>query len=199
MKVAAVCGQLNSGKGVISNLLVKEHGFVSMGFADPLKRILQQMFRIPDDVLWGPSEKRQGKVRSMLQELGTDFGRKYDPNIWVTLTIQRISHWSTWGKDPYNLLPYVGTNSPLTRNIVISDLRFPNEAEGLCNNWATKIFKVIRPGNFDEVDATEDQRIHESETMIDDIPSNLITATLTNDKDLDHFFTIAREAICTYL
>lgn len=199
MKIAAVCGQLNSGKGVISNLLVSEFGYASMGFADPLKRILQQMFKIPDVVLWGPSSERTGKVRTMLQELGTDFGRKYDPNIWVNLTIQRIKHWNLYGEDTYGLLPYVGWDHPFTESVVISDLRFPNEAENLCFNWATKIFKVIRPDNFDNVDASEKQRTHVSETIVDDIPKNLITTTLYNDKDLAHLFTIAREAICTHL
>lgn len=199
MKIVAICGQLNSGKGVVSRLLVEEHGFASMGFTDPLKRILQQMFKIPDDVLWGPSEKRQGRVRNMLQELGTDFGRKYDPNIWVNLTIQRIKHWNRYGEDTYGLLPYVGGDSHLTQAVVISDLRFPNEAEGLCFNWSTKIFKIVRPDNYDSADVSENQRTHKSEIEIAEIPSNLITATLYNDKNLDHLFTIAREALCTYL
>jgi len=199
MKLAAICGQLNSGKGVVANLLVKEFGYASMAFADPLKRILQQMFKIPDDVLWGPSEKRQGKVRNMLQELGTDFGRKYDPNIWITLTVDRIKHWRAYGEDKYGILPYVGYDHPLTEKIVISDLRFPNEAEALCFNWATKIFKVVRSDNFDGVDATQEQRNHPSEVEVDDIPSNIITATFINDKGLEDLRNETRKAVCTYL
>lgn len=199
MKIVAVCGQLNSGKGVVSDILRIDHGYVPMALADPLKRIIQQMFKIPDDVLWGASHKRTGKVRSMLQELGTDFGRKYDQDIWVNLLIDRIQHWNKYGEDKCNLLPYIGSSHEWTNAVVITDLRFPNEAIKLCNQWATKIFKVVRPGNFDEVDASQAQRNHPSETEIDEIPENLITTVLQNDQDLNHLNIIAREAICTYL
>jgi hypothetical protein len=199
MKVAAVCGQLNSGKGVVSDILVKEHGYVSMGFADPLKRILQQMFYIPDDVLWGPSPKRSGKVRDMLQELGTDFGRKYDPDVWVNLTVKRLEHWKSYGEDLYGLLPYVGWED--VKNVVMSDLRFPNEAEALHDHFGynTRLFKVVRPGNFDALSVPDKNRVHESENVIDDIEDKHITAVISNNKDLDHLHDIARTTICTYL
>ena len=197
MKLIAVCGQINSGKGVISDILIEEYGFVSMAFADPIKRIVQQMFCIPDDVLWGPSPKRQGKIRNMLQEFGTDFARKYDPEVWVDYTIKRIKHWKNYGEDICGLLPYVSYQPE--RKIVISDLRFPNEADGLCRNWTTQIFKVVRPDNFDTLDIPKENREHASETEVNEIPDNLITATIPNDKDLSHFHTAIQEVLCIHL
>jgi hypothetical protein len=197
MKVAAVCGQINSGKGVVSDILVQEHGFVSMAFADPLKYILQQMFGIPDDVLWGPSPKRSGRVRDMLQELGTDFAHKYDKLTWVNLTLKRMQHWNSYGEDLYHLLPTVDPKD--SSNIVISDVRFPHEAESLCSQWHTKIFKVVRPDNFDVLEIPQHNRQHASEALVNEIPEKFITATITNDKDLDTFHDTVRSALCSNL
>ncbi len=197
MRIVAVCGQLNSGKGAVSDIIMQEFGYVGMAFADPIKRMVQQMFGIPDEELWGPSHKRSGKVRSMLQELGTDFAHKYDPAVWVNLTVKRIKHWDTYGEDLEGRLPFIGTGSP--RKIVITDLRFPNEAQNLCTSWATKIFKVVRPGNFDDVNAPKEHREHASETVVNNIPENMITVTLHNDKHLAHLHNITNEAVCSYL
>lgn len=56
--IVGLSGLAGSGKDFIADLLVKNHGFVKVALADPLKRICQDVFDFSDEQLWGPSEKR---------------------------------------------------------------------------------------------------------------------------------------------
>lgn len=56
--IVGLSGVAGSGKDFIADLLVKNHGFVKVALADPLKRICQDVFEFSEEQLWGPSEKR---------------------------------------------------------------------------------------------------------------------------------------------
>jgi hypothetical protein len=56
--IIGLCGPAGSGKDTAADFLVKNHGFVKVAFADPLKRICKDVFAFTDGQLWGPSEKR---------------------------------------------------------------------------------------------------------------------------------------------
>lgn len=63
--ITGLCEDLNgnvriagAGKDSVASRLVKKHGFVRIGLADPLKRICQEVFEFTDEQLWGPSEMR---------------------------------------------------------------------------------------------------------------------------------------------
>jgi hypothetical protein len=53
-----VCGTAGSGKDTVADILVLEHGFVKVAFADPLKRICRELHLFTDEQLWGPSRAR---------------------------------------------------------------------------------------------------------------------------------------------
>jgi hypothetical protein len=53
-----LCGQAGAGKSTVADFLVKNHGFVAVALADPLKRIAREVFDFSDTQLWGPSEAR---------------------------------------------------------------------------------------------------------------------------------------------
>ena len=44
MNIIGVCGQAGAGKDTIADFLVKDHKFVKLSFADPLKRICHDVF-----------------------------------------------------------------------------------------------------------------------------------------------------------
>ena len=52
-------GMKATGKDTVASILIKDHGFISMALADPIKRICQQVYDFSDEQLWGPSEKRE--------------------------------------------------------------------------------------------------------------------------------------------
>jgi hypothetical protein len=179
-KIVGICGYIGSGKDTVAACL-KERGYVSMSFADPVKIVLQDLFTIPSDTLWGPSDRRTGEVRRMLQVFGTDFARSFDQDVWVKKLLYRITTWLNTGEDPYNLCPPCSLGE--RRNIVVPDIRFPNEAKALVDIFGVKIIRVERP-KLPETQTAE-ARLHSSETAHKDIPQEYITTTVLNDGDLE--------------
>lgn len=56
--ILGLCGLAGAGKDTVADFLVKDHGFVKVAFADPLKRICKEVFDFTDQQLWGPSSER---------------------------------------------------------------------------------------------------------------------------------------------
>jgi len=56
--IIGLCGVANAGKSTVASILVKNHGFVEVALADPLKRICKEVFDFSDEQLWGPSSER---------------------------------------------------------------------------------------------------------------------------------------------
>lgn len=97
----SLTGKANSGKNLtaemLAELLEEEGGQPCfMAFADPIKEMAKIAFPdIPDEWLYGSSTHRNQiipwafkdgvplTVRQLLIDIGNDFGRKYNPNIWI--------------------------------------------------------------------------------------------------------------------
>lgn len=118
MHLLAIAGAARSGKDTIAEYLVRNHGYLRNGLADPLKRAAQHMFFLTDaqrdsDELkevvipyWGMSP------RQMFQKLGTEGGRHvFGDDLW-------LKRW-TYHYDTYKE----------HTNYVVPDVRFVNEAE----------------------------------------------------------------------
>lgn len=127
-----IVGIAGSGKTLVARHLVRRHGYTRMRFADPLKRMLQEGLGLTDDEVDGdkkstPNPVFAGKTpRYLMQTLGTEWGRKkVSPDLWVNI----------WKRD-------AGRAGP---NVVVDDLRFPNEADAIRSLGGT-IWRVWRPG-----------------------------------------------------
>jgi hypothetical protein len=101
----SLTGKANSGKNLTAELLANELnlgregvGYCFMAFADPIKEIAQIAFpNMPKEWLYGPSGHRNEiipgafkdgiplTVRQLLIDIGNDFGRRYNPNIWINV------------------------------------------------------------------------------------------------------------------
>jgi len=98
----SLTGKANSGKNLTAEMLaelLEAEGFRQpcfMAFADPIKEMAKIAFPdIPDEWLYGSSTHRNQiipwafkgvdplTVRQLLIDIGNDFGRKYNPNIWI--------------------------------------------------------------------------------------------------------------------
>ena len=113
--IIGICGQAGSGKDTAADFLVKNANFVKVAFADPMKRICQDVFDFTDEQLWGPSEKRNAEderyprltdeqiaehVQSLmlgpknltprfaLQQLGSEWGRNCFKDTWVQYALR---------------------------------------------------------------------------------------------------------------
>jgi hypothetical protein len=107
-----ISGLAGTGKSTTADILVKNHGFVSVAFSDPLKRICRDVFDFTDDQLWGPSESRNAPDKRYQRgsinagHMLTDEGLKEFPDgkipqyLSPRYALQRLG--TEWGRDCYN-------------------------------------------------------------------------------------------------
>jgi hypothetical protein len=180
--VVALCGYAQAGKDTVGNILVEQHGFERLAFADALRDMLYALnpdtwVRWPEDggvtspVPW-PVElivdrhgwewaKANTGVRELLQRLGTEAGRNIlGDSIWVDTCLAKIKPGGRY---------------------VITDCRFPNEADAV-RNLGGQVVRVTRPG-CGPVNG------HPSETALDDYRFD---AEILNDGTFDYLERMVR-------
>ena len=126
--IIGICGLIGSGKGTVADILVENHNFEKLSFADKLKDGVASVFDWDRDMLEGDTDRsriwREKKdefwsnetgmsvtPRLVLQLFGTDCMRNgFFDGIWVSLVKKQI------------------LDNPDT-NWVIPDVRFPNEVK----------------------------------------------------------------------
>lgn len=180
-------GKKRAGKDTVAAYLVEKYGFTRVAFADPLREVALKVDPIigaevdpqgsaaygyggevhdiataepvhlsdvvsqrgweaaKDHCVYGP------EVRRILQRMGVGV-RDLDPDFWLRVAAEKI-----------------GVMMDARRNVVVTDVRFPNEADYIKRHGF--LIRVIRPG-LDHADT------HESETALDDYPHD---AYLIND------------------
>jgi len=123
--IIGLAGKFGAGKDAVADVLVERFGFRKLSFAEPLRQECAEAIEtrqypdvIPDYLrenlkclepkqVWEKPTKPS--TRELLQLWGTNFRRAADPDYWVRKTAEEI------------------LRSP-DANIVLSDVRFPNEA-----------------------------------------------------------------------
>ncbi len=122
--IVGLSGFLNSGKGTVGDIIKDKHRFAKKAFADPLKDVVSTIFGWNRALLEGDTKdsrefrERKSKrwsqrfgydvtPRLMLQKMGTEAGRDvFHSDIWLYALEDRIQH---------------------DANVVVPDVRFPNE------------------------------------------------------------------------
>lgn len=129
--IVGIIGKAGSGKDTIGDFLVDRYAFKKFSLADRLKACVQVMFML-DDCTMHSREAREKplkdfpewSVRKLLQFIGTElFRNNFDQDIWVKLLKKQIR------ESEANL-------------IVVTDVRFPNEIEGIMEMSNSEDFKV---------------------------------------------------------
>ena len=164
-RVIGFCGKKGCGKDFVAGILAKmlgENGktAINHAFADPFKRYCNESLGIPASLLWGNDEAKstcteyewdqmpafvrnahQNKsgfmtVREVLQVVGTELGRNlWGKNIWIKAMQQLID------ASPFDY-------------VLITDVRFPNEADVVWKNGG-KLWLVKGRGKEGDSHATE--------------------------------------------
>ena len=90
--ILGICGRAGSGKDTVADILVRDHGFVKIAIADPLKRVLKDVFHFSDDQLWGPSKLRDApdpryprtvEARAFIARAAVEAGAAIWPTDWL--------------------------------------------------------------------------------------------------------------------
>lgn len=131
--IIGLTGAAGCGKDTLANYLVIDGSWGKYSFASPLKRGLSEMLNIPMDDIENPLVKNEpnykfGKsIRYMMQSIGTEWGRgMISDDIWVSLAKE-------------NILTLKNRHA----GVVVSDVRFPNEAN-MIRDMGGFIIKITR-------------------------------------------------------
>lgn len=104
-----LCGRAGVGKTAAAQALCQIFpGTFIRPMAFPLKQLARDYFG------WGGEKDQRG--RELLQHLGTDTGRAWDPDIWV-------KKWTSGVFDIWTMIPETG--------IIVDDVRFQNEVSAI--------------------------------------------------------------------
>ena len=169
--IIGIVGFAGSGKGAVSDVLIRDHAFIKVSFADSVKDIVATMFSWSRELLEGDTKEsrefRETKdewwsnkfgydvtPRYMLQLMGTEAGRSvFHQDIWVHVAAKRCEN---------------------VDNVVIPDTRFPNEINFIRNagGFVIRVVRGKEPKWFDDAlhaNKTKDysvmkrNNVHESE------------------------------------
>lgn len=176
MEIVGLSGYARSGKDEAAKVLVEEFGFTRVAFADKLREVLYQLNPILDarQVVYGTtgwnetptvvtqytllqnvidavgwdnykSGPHGPEIRRLLQRLGTEAGRQ---TLWDSIWVDAAF-----------------ANATEDSRIVVTDCRFPNEAEAIKSRGGV-IWRIERRGVGPAVGT--DGTVHPSETSLDD-------------------------------
>lgn len=157
--ILGLSGYAQVGKDTLGAALVRNYGFTRYAFADALKEVVYRLNpiarseaqedeygpyvisdRVQDivDTYGWEMAKRVPEIRRLLQVMGTEAGRQVlGENIWVDTVLNQIGD----------------------RDAVITDCRFPNEAQAVKERGGY-VLRIVRPG-------VEAVNAHPSETSLD--------------------------------
>lgn len=175
-------GPKGVGKDTSADYLVEKYSFTKVAFADPLKKCCQTLFDLPDNYFneqalketsvepWGISP------RKMMQTFGTDMVRSHlGDDFWLRHMEKRL-------------------NGDLTTcNVVVTDIRFRNEAE-FVRARGGYLVRVVKTPN----DCSVDQHPSEQEQK-NIVTQYAVTNPWTNDParvglryNLDELLSVVR-------
>ncbi len=191
--IVGLSGLAGSGKDTVADILVRDHGFAKIAFADPMKRAVHDWFDWNAARLWGPSENRNAPdatyggltARKALQFLGTEIGRELYKDVWVEYGLRvakRLMAYVCYRYSPergvYEISDGTEANSP--KGVAISDVRFVNEFQPI-QKAGGKVIRIVRTG----AGLNGAAGLHASEMEQFSIPDNSFDAVLVNDGTLE--------------
>lgn len=152
--IIGIAGHKRSGKTMLADMLCQRLNLPHESFAAPIRRAVADILGVSVDALEvrkeTPISWLGGKTpRHLMQTLGTEWGRQMiDRELWIKALMNRAG----------------GSGA------VVSDVRFPNEAEAIRASGG-KVIRLVRPG-------FQDQDSHLSEVPL---PAELVDAEIVND------------------
>ena len=192
MKLVALCGKAGVGKTTVGTLLEREHQFTAIALADPMKRFLQDVFKLTYMTLWGPSECRNEDLgigtyngepitaRVLLQTLGTEWGQAMCKDVWVNYALGEVEklkgRYTVYG--PTSGTKYSHKWDVPRSGVVITEVRFQHEVDAL----------ILKGADFIHIHRAVDPlpgkaATHASEAGVDLKDANVLH--IVNDGSLD--------------
>lgn len=169
-------GLAGTGKDSAAQYLCREYGFVQAAFADPLRSMVLQFLEEAgiDHAYVTERHLKEAAIpglgvsaRALLQTLGTEVGRALHPDLWVRHLALRLG------------LDGQPASAPVHDRIVLSDVRFKNEAAWLRARGG-RLIRLYR-------DTAAGVRPHASELQLLDLACDYVVSN--NSMTLDGLHT----------
>ncbi len=193
MNIIAFTGKRGHGKSTAAEALVREHGYVHLNFADPLREVCALVYGVTFEEMLDPVLKEQPlerwpykAPRDLLQQIGTEMFRNYIPETWIenwknrvqaALSPYEVEVGATDGLgNPRRAEGGIIFSHPGAPGVVCSDCRFLNEAAAV-KALGGKLIKIDDPRKV----RTDAASLHQSEVEIDLLP---VDWTITNDRTI---------------
>jgi hypothetical protein len=174
-------GYAQTGKDTVADHLVHNYGFVRVAFADPIREALYKLnpkirlgessgvslSHAVDNMGWEEVKQLSTDARELLQRLGTEVGREmFGNDFWVNQAMLRAKE---------------------HQNVVISDVRYINEANAV-KNAGGYVWRINKLG----VNAINQ---HESEKNLDDYSFD---SHLWNNGSFEELYDLVDSYIALY-
>jgi hypothetical protein len=150
--IIGLCGAAGSGKNAVAGFLGDTFGFQQAALADPLYEAVAAITGMSIDELQDRRHKEQvigwigRSPRQLLQSLGTEWGRDMvSRTLWIDHLFRRLDGLQAAGI-----------------SVVVTDVRFDNEAQLLRDRYDARVWRVVRPAGTVSGEAMQ----HSSESGI---------------------------------
>lgn len=149
-------GKAQSGKDTTGLYLCQKYGYQRLALADKVKDIARSTFG------WDGNKDEKG--RRLLQLIGTEVGRAYNPGIWVKHLSEHVSNFRMYHN---------------AYNIVVTDVRFQNEADFIKKSNGV-VWRLTGRGGLSNTGGTHPSEVEQDSIQVD--------ATLDNSGDFNHLY-----------
>ena len=167
--IIGICGKKYSGKSTVAELLFNATGFRVVSFADKLKDVacvlgectrvqledyyFKENTIVPDYLQPYCGDAKRPTYRAFLQHFGSEIMRGVNDSIWIDCTLGYADE-----------------------DLIVSDVRFPNEAKAIKDRGGI-IIKIVR-------ESCKSNDAHCSETSIDEVQADYIIRNESSFTDL---------------
>lgn len=131
--IIGLAGYAQSGKDTVATFLVEHYGFRRIAFADTIRNFIYDInpmvftepLQVKVDVEGWEKAKQNGEVRRLLQKTGVAARNLFGENFWIEQAFRTVLD---------------------EERIVVTDVRFKNEAEYIQSYEYSQVWRVTRPG-----------------------------------------------------
>jgi hypothetical protein len=170
--IIGLTGYAQSGKDTVAKVLVEQHGFTRIAFADKIREFLYETNPMYDTIAFEPrfvkecvdkvgweEAKQNPQIRRLLQTSGVAARKLFGDDFWVKQSLDGLGLFGA-------------------SNYVITDVRFENEAEAIKKYDNSQLWRIKRNG-VSAVNA------HISESQMDGYPVDQIFTNNGTISDLE--------------
>lgn len=194
MRILGLCGYKGVGKDSVAECVTAVHpGVRLIALADPIKDAVRSWFDMPG--VYGDSSLREQEDRRyphrfedgregyltpryVLQQLGTEFGRRLYSDVWIDIALRRAMRLASEGR-------FFAHDAVAL--VVITDVRFVNEARRI-REAGGAVWRITRPGYGTSGHGSEVEQGSSAMTK-------LVTAEICNDGTLSDLEKRVEEAL----